>query len=193
MFNEIFNKFLGGKKTEIRNPLYEQKPSPRPLLPQRQENTGTVPQLPMSQMQIPPRQLPQNAKEIAATIFGEAAGENDQGRQAVLNTIQNRANQKGTSMFDVVSKKRQYDAYNPENPLYQKAVGQFEGRNTMRDPRELEAFKHIIAMLQMKTPDITDGASHYYNPRTAAKYDWMDEGEETYKTPGHRFLKNVRY
>ena len=123
---------------------------------------------------------------LARVLWGEAEGEGYDGMQAVGNVIMNRV--------DVDSK---YDA-DAENIVMARA--QF---SSIDDPVRLEAMMNLTndnpeyiqaleiskKLLTGEMKDITGGATHFYNPNTAAKHDWIDEYPVTFKLKNHWFAK----
>lgn len=130
--------------------------------------------------------------DVVGTIMGEAAGEPPEGQQAVLNAIQNRSRMKQMPWSEVVRQPRQFDGYNPNNDMFRRTMMQLRGQQAL-NPSEMESFMRIKDMVARNPEDITRGATHFYNPQTAASYPWMQEGEETLRTGNHAFRRNVRF
>ena len=123
---------------------------------------------------------------LARVLWGEAEGEGADGMQAVGNVIMNR-----------VERDSKYDAD------AQDIVMEYKQFSSVGDPKRLEAMMNLSKdnpeyiqaleiskkLLAGEMEDITGGATHFYNPNTAAKYDWIDEYPVTFKLKNHWFAK----
>ena len=123
---------------------------------------------------------------LARVLWGEAEGEGADGMQAVGNVIMNR-----------VERDSKYDAD------AQDIVMEYKQFSSVGDPKRLEAMMNLSKdnpeyiqaleiskkLLAGEMEDITGGATHFYNPNTAAKHDWIDKYPVTFKLKNHWFAK----
>ena len=123
---------------------------------------------------------------LARVLWGEAEGEGADGMQAVGNVIMNR-----------VERDSKYDAD------AQDIVMEYKQFSSVGDPKRLEAMMNLSKdnpeyiqaleiskkLLAGEMEDITGGATHFYNPNTAAKHDLIDEYPVTFKLKKHLFAK----
>lgn len=131
--------------------------------------------------------------KIIATVIGEALGEGEEGMKAVLNVMQNRAIEKGESLYEVVSKPAQFSAFNINNRLYSKVRDYLRGKDINLTSTEKKAVEAVKNFLNEGVEDLTFGASHYIRPEHATDLSWYGEGELTVKIGNHEFYKGVRY
>ena len=124
---------------------------------------------------------------LARIIFAEAAGESHLGRIAVGCVIRNR-----------VKSSRWPDTYKEVilQPHQFSGVGSFLWdrfiQNKLLTPEQrrikLECFKIAEDIITGRQPDITGGATHYYNPRLASP-SWAKKMKITRRIGNHIFLK----
>jgi len=130
--------------------------------------------------------------KVIATIFGESAGEKTEGTKAVINVIFNRIlnDDKYKTMFDVVSKPKQFSAFNIKNKLYSKARDYLRGdknKLNLLEKKKLNEIEKIIK--EGLKEDITNGATHYLNIRDAEDLSWKDKLEFKKKIGKHSFYR----
>lgn len=130
-------------------------------------------------------------RRVLATLMAETAGEDHNGRVAAFNTIQNRSREKQVPWDWVVADKGQYSGFGDQNDLYKKTMRQIGGENTLSGPN-LRAYEDMKNIVMRNPADITRGANHYFNPAIVDPI-WAQGAEETYRTPGHKFMKIPNY
>lgn len=142
---------------------------------------------------------PDEKNKVIATIVAEAIGEGEEGLQASLNTVKNRAKEKGKTLYDVVSQPAQYSAFSSDNKIYSKVRDLLRGKpvlfaNATEKQSVEKAVKKVKEMVEdSNLQDITDGATHYFNEKTMTDKSWMNEGKETKRIGNHVFKKGIRY
>ena len=121
---------------------------------------------------------------LARVIWGEAEGEGADGMQAVGNVILNRANIKDKNIPEVMFRKDQFSA-----------IGDKDRFNSMinlspDNPQYIQALEISKKLLAGELDDITNGATHFYNPNTAnMELDWIKQYPVIYKLGNHWFAK----
>ena len=106
---------------------------------------------------------PRDVAALAAIVFGEARGEPLEGRVAVAHVVRNRASRLGASINEVVHDRHQFTAVNP-NDVNREEIERAAARNTEEWQSALDVARSVLSG---ETPDPTNGADHYYNPRDA--------------------------
>lgn len=118
-----------------------------------------------------PKKL-QDAYVVVATLWGEARGEGDVGMQAVLNVIMNRAKNNFNGAVGVALKPKQFSVWNGINDPYQYAnnLAAKARANKLKDA-DLKSYRQAIILVDKamkgQLPDITGGATFYFNPKLA--------------------------
>lgn|SRR3990167_39358 len=124
---------------------------------------------------------------LANILFAETKDTDD--AIAIANVIKNRlAKPKrfGDTLEKVVYAPYQFSGVN--TPEWNKAVNR---QFTPEEKRIYNNFQNIARGVMIGTiQDTTGGADHYYNPEISNP-DWGKLYPETYKTQGHRYLKEV--
>lgn len=127
-----------------------------------------------------------NAYVVAATLYGEARGEGEAGMQAVLNVIMNRAKQDFDKAKDVVMRPKQFSMWNNvSNP--EKASIELAKREKNNQVYR-NAIKLVDLAMKNKLPDITGGATFYFNPKKANP-SWANKLVKTKEIGNHKFYK----
>ena len=132
-----------------------------------------------------------NAYVVAATLWGEARGEGTNGMQAVMNIIMNRAHGDFSKAREVALKRKQFSVWNgvknPEEISLQMAR---DSRNKkLKDiPSYIEALELVDKAMRGDLPDITGGATHYFNPHKVLP-PWAKEMVKTVSIGNHDFYK----
>lgn len=123
-------------------------------IPPAQETTPATPTPP----EQGPGYTPSDVDTLARTAWGEARGEGDQGIQAVLNVIKNRRERAGgdTSYSDIALAPKQFSAWNPGDPNYQKMQSL-----SSEDLAGIE--KMVQDVLTGQSEDPTGGALYYHS------------------------------
>lgn len=122
---------------------------------------------------------------IATTLVLEAGGEGDRGMQAIANVLRNRSNKKGTTPVKEALQNKQFSMWNDYNA----------GNEQMSDviSRAKKHPKWNIAVDYAKRinslPDVTNGATHYYNPHKVNPVWGADS--ETWKQ--HKNIGNHKF
>lgn len=129
---------------------------------------------------------------VAATIIGEAGGEDEDGMKAVFNVLVNRSNKKGTSPAGEALRPKQFS-------MWDLATANVSTRDDFNVKKILEVIKEkknhskwneALSIAKSNPKDVTGGATHYYafkgpnkiNPPTFSK-EWT----ETVEIGNHKF------
>jgi spore germination cell wall hydrolase CwlJ-like protein len=116
-------------------------------------------------------------EELATlTIWMEARGESQEGRTAVAEVIRNRAKKK--TVAEVVLAPYQFSCWNTQDPNRIKAA-----QLHRNDALYLEC---LAAWKAAATTNLTKGATHYFNPKTANP-SWKALGKKTATIGSHDF------
>lgn len=133
---------------------------------------------------------------LARTIYGEARGENYDGKVGVANVVVNRfltaqqlpglRSQFGGSLQGTMlaGGGDQFNCWRPSDANYTKMLNA-----TNNDPHFVESRQIAYGILTGQINDNTKGSDHYYNPRTASP-DWGDDGAQKGKIGNHKFSKH---
>jgi spore germination cell wall hydrolase CwlJ-like protein len=128
---------------------------------------------------------------LAATIWGEARGEGTNGMQAVLNIIMNRAKGNFSKAVAVALKPKQFSFW---NKIHDPAKYALELANSQRSKNDLDHKRYMDALRLVDDarkgtlPDITGGATFYFNPKLANP-SWAKEMVITKQIGNHKFLR----
>ncbi|MFP4121328.1 SBBP repeat-containing protein [Coleofasciculus sp.] len=131
----------------------------------------------------------QEIDTLARTIWGEARGESDLGKQAVGWVIRNRASRSpqygwSSKISEVCKQPKQFSCWNDSDPNYQKLLT-ITGKDLIFG-KCLEIARKVI---NGEVPDPTNGADHYYAYTDIPEPNWA-VGKNPTKTIGnHRFYK----
>lgn len=108
-----------------------------------------------------------DAYVVIATLWGEARGEGEVGMQAVMNVIMNRCKGDFNKARGVVLKRKQFSIWNgvpdPEASSLKLAQG-FRNKEIKDSASYLKAVEIVDKAMKGSLPDITDGATFYFNP-----------------------------
>lgn len=130
-----------------------------------------------------------NAYVVAATLWGEARGEGEQGIQAVLNVIMNRAKDNFGKARDVVLMPHQFEVWQKVSDPEAFSL------NLARQNRDDRTYQKIIRLVDRaasgKLPDITGGALFYFNPKNASP-SWAKKMQKTATIGHHEFYKPLQ-
>jgi|TARA_R100001443_G_scaffold117371_1_gene141783 N-acetylmuramoyl-L-alanine amidase len=130
----------------------------------------------------------ENIEYMARTIWGEARGEDEQGKIAVGHVIKNRRDKQtwmGKTIKDVCLKKWQFSCWNENDPNRNKILAL--KLNDLEDYLELSA-KVISGMYD----DPTKGSTHYYAKSMKSPPKWAEGKEPVYDHGGHLFFNDVK-
>lgn len=138
---------------------------------------------------------PKQQNRVIAAVISEAGGESPQGRQGVLNSIINRTivNPKyyGANLFDVISKPSQYTGFNVKDKNYNEVKQYLDGTSKKLTPGRLQQIQEVLDLFnkakQGKLPDITNGATHYINPKKATDFSWVPKAQKKSTIGQHDF------
>lgn len=111
-----------------------------------------------------------HASIIAEVIAGEASGEGRKGAYAVACVILNRMKVKGKTAEEIVTQKSQFSAYEWQ-------TAKTRHKHYMKDAMYYDWLEEQITNGTLK--DITDGATHFYNPRIYPNFKpcWLKVAE----------------
>lgn len=144
----------------------------------------TRPQAP--NQSIVTQQKIKDAYVVVGTVWEEAKGEGKIGMQAVLNVIMNRAKGDISKAREIVLKPKQFSIWNnvsdPEGYSIRLA------KRAANEDSYHTAVQLVDAAMKGKLPDITGGATFYYNPKKANP-SWANSMQVTKVIGNHRFMK----
>ena len=100
---------------------------------------------------------------VIRTLIGEARSEGDTGMAGVAHVIRNRMNRMRKSADQVILAPAQFSLWNQGNPAGLSAMGVRPD-----DPVYIRAGQIADGVFNGTVPDVTGGATHYYNPALAA-------------------------
>ena len=130
---------------------------------------------------------PLNELDTAArTIYGEARGEDYNGKLAVAFVIHNRVREGGwygDSLRFVCLKPYQFSCWLTSDPNRAKLL------TVNYDDKKLRECLKAVLEAQDSRDDITQGANHYLVSTLDPKPDWFDENKVTVRVGHHTFLK----
>lgn len=180
-------QFIGSEPKPTKSP-FEAKPIPGPTAQPVQQKTYYDPNI----FKVQPRE---NSK-LLAVLVAEAGNEGVAGMQGVLNTIINRTqvNPKyyGKDVWNVISKPAQYTGFSVSDPNYKEVLDYLDKKRSKVTPGREQQIAQARQLLQLaqegRLQDITDGSTHYYNPKKAAHYPWMDVAEFKKDIGEHKFV-----
>jgi hypothetical protein len=121
---------------------------------------------------------------VAATLIGEAGGEGDEGMQAIMNVIMNRATNDFTHASAVCLKKSQFSMWNGKQSSTDNVVASAKSHSKWN--KAVELVKKAEAG---KLEDITGGADFYFNPKKAMP-EWAKKFIKTKVIGNHVFYNH---
>jgi hypothetical protein len=132
---------------------------------------------------------PADVLALARTIFGEARGESNAGREAVAHVVINRVNSHKfrDTIEGVCLQPSQFSCFNVGDPNRPKILA-LELDSTNPTFKDCIAVAHRV--IDGAVADNTGGATHYY-ARTIAAPSWTIGATLTAEIGVHRFFKNV--
>ncbi len=136
------------------------------------------------------RVLTDQERAVAADLIFEAGGEKDaiRGMQAVANVIQNRARYAGVPLYNPVAVPQQFSCF--DDVTRSARPGFLDKVNVASKHTQWEnACKLVILAVKNKLPDITNGATHYSNPKHSAGYAWEGQLKDALVIGEHVFGK----
>ena len=122
----------------------------------------------------------------ARTIWGEARGEDQEGRIAVAHVLLNRVRKGGwwgDTLNDVCRTKWQFSCWNEDDPNLWKI------ENVQYHNPDLQACLAAL-LVAMQSDDTTNGACHYHTKAVAP--DWADTADSSMEIGNHIFLTGVK-
>lgn len=135
---------------------------------------------------------------LARTLYGEARGESRQGKIAVACVVLNRIKKKKmcgwrningyrvATVAATCTKPWQFSCWNRDDPNRKIIIAV-----TMENKRFAECYEIAQAACDGALEDITNGATHYYNPKACAQPNWA-KGKTPCATVGaHLFFNNI--
>ena len=133
-----------------------------------------------------PSQNITNAYIVATTLWGEARGEGTKGMQAVMNVIMNRGKQDFQKARSIVLQPKQFSMWNKVSDPEKLA---FAVANKYRDDKTWKECVRIVDLaMKGKLPDVTGGATFYFNPKKANP-SWAKKMIRTASIGNHDFYK----
>jgi 8-oxo-dGTP pyrophosphatase MutT (NUDIX family) len=141
---------------------------------------------PVPNQSIVTQQKIKDAYVIVGTVWEETKGEGKSGMHAVLNVIMNRAKGDISRARDEVLKPKQFSIWNnvsdPDGYCIRLA------KRAADDKSYQNAVQLVDAAMKGNLPDITGGATHYYNPKKANP-SWANALQVTKVIGNHVFMK----
>jgi len=166
-------KLIRRKKSDILEAMDSLPPSPPAIVQKAEIKSPAVMNL-------------TNAYIVAATVWGEAADQGEEGMQAVMNVIMNRSKGEFTNAVKVVLAPKQFSTWNSVTNPVARAL---EDANVWRQNKNFQkCFQIVDRASQGKLPDITGGALFYFNPDKAAP-SWAKKLVYTTTISDHQFYK----
>lgn len=132
---------------------------------------------------------------MAATVYGEARGESEQGKLAVAQVILNRLHKKswyGNSIIDVCVKPWQFSCWNENDPNSKKVRALAFGGDSnpeLNSDAYLDCLAAAIKAVRGGIEDKTLNSTHYHTRHVSPKWS---EGKEYISIGNHQFYNNVR-
>jgi hypothetical protein len=129
---------------------------------------------------------------VAATIIGEAGGEDEEGMKAVYHVLNNRSNKKGTSLAGEALRPKQFSMWDSATS----GVSSRKDFNVNKISKIIKEKKSHpnwnTAMDVVKNPgkDVTKGATHYYahsGPNKISPPSFASNWKETTEIGNHKF------
>ncbi|MGX5220253.1 cell wall hydrolase [Pseudomonas segetis] len=127
---------------------------------------------------------------VTKTVWGEARSEGMSGMIAVAWVIKNRADKGGwwgNTLESVCLKKWQFSCWNDGDPN----APYLRGQKAIPGREYVLAHEAVIAVVNGHEPDPTDGATHYYAPRSVKEPKWAKGATKTTQIGHHVFFKDV--
>lgn len=129
---------------------------------------------------------------VAATIIGEAGGEDENGMKAILNVLSNRSKKKGTSMAGEALRPRQFSMWDSvttnvstKNDFNAKKI-----LNLIKEKKTHPKWDEALSIAKTSTKDLTKGATHYYafkGPNKISPPPFSQDWTETVVIGNHKF------
>lgn len=135
---------------------------------------------------------------LARTLYGEARGENRQGKIAVACVVLNRVKRKkmcgwrninGYKIATIAAtclKPWQFSCWNKNDPNRKKIINV-----TLEDKKFAECYEIAQAACDDLLEDITKGATHYYNPKACVQPNWAKGKAPCVVVGHHLFFNNI--
>lgn len=121
---------------------------------------------------------------LARTIWGEARGEGQEGREAVAAVVLNRARRRKMSIASVCLARLQFSCWNPDDPNRNRLVAVDEADDVFSECLDI-AVMAVMGVLD----DPTDGADHYFNP-DLVRPSWAASMTKTASIGNHVFYRS---
>ena len=166
-------KLIKRKKSDILEAVTALPPSPPAIIQKAATNAPAVLNI-------------TNAYILAATLWGEAADQGQEGQQAVMNVIMNRAKGSFTNAVKVALAPKQFSMWNGVTNPVTRAL---EDADVWRKDKQFQkCFQIVDQAFQGTLPDITGGAVFYFNPDKATP-SWAKKLVHTVTIGDHEFYK----
>lgn len=124
---------------------------------------------------------------LARTIYGEARGEQPDGREAVGHVVMNRVKKQGKSVRDVCLAKRQFSCWNENDPNSSVIRALMPGANNIFN----ECLATADRVIKGEVGDNTGNATHYYATSISAPNWTQPPARKTVQIGHHIFFTNV--
>lgn len=128
----------------------------------------------------------QDVVVVTKTIWAEARGEPEAGKDAVALVIKNRAIKRKMSPAMVCLQKWQFSCWNPDDPNYKLISDPNRDISTIDWGECLDSFQYVFGA---DPKDFTKGATHYHTQ--AIKPKWAEGKEPCYVVGNHIFYNNI--
>jgi N-acetylmuramoyl-L-alanine amidase len=170
-----------------RDNMFESMDMPPPAIVQKAEKPASTNVIDATSMT--------NSYIVVATLWGEARGEGENGMHAVMNVLMNRAKGDFSKVKDLCIKHKQFSMWNgvddPSVSAIKLAKIQRDGKTSGMDGHMYKkAMELVDSAMKGQLPDITGGATFYFNPKKANP-TWAKQMVKTKTIGNHDFYKPI--
>ena len=137
------------------------------LIKKKQSDIFEVVDIPPAIVQSVANNATTNYNIVVTTLFGESRGEGERGMQAVMNVIMNRTRGNFNQAKDIILARKQFSMWN--NITDPNVVAKFASRKYKDDELWKTATRIADQAAGGHLPDITGGATSYFNPKKSEK------------------------
>lgn len=129
---------------------------------------------------------------VAATIIGEAGGEDESGMKAIFNVLTNRSKKKGTSAAGEALRPRQFSMWD-EATMNVSTKDDFNKKKiiaVIKEKKTHPKWNEALSIVKSGSKDLTKGATHYYafkGPNKISPPSFSQGWTETTEIGNHKF------
>jgi hypothetical protein len=129
---------------------------------------------------------------VAATIIGEAGGEDNEGMTAIYNVLVNRSLNKGTSASGESLRPKQFSMWDSvtKNVSTKKDFNTKNILSLIKEKKKHPKWSEALEIVNSSPKDVTNGATHYYaykGPNKISAPPFAIDWKETVKIGNHKF------